>query len=397
MRILFVKDSLAWPRSSGHDVHSYHMMRALGECGHKVSLVTFAKPAPAAIEGLPLHSTITLDDTPSGKSIVDWPSTRLQERFRSYWGVGRRRIAAVRRVANDARADAVVVVGLGVLPYFMGLQGRVRVWYAADEWVLHHWSQWRVFQPRSWSNLRQMLIKGLYERAFRRVIDRVWVVSEGDQRAMRAITGIRNVDLIANGIDADYYRPSAQSTLPFSCVFWGRLDFGPNVQALQWFVGNVWPKLRTQTPEANLAVFGFNPTDAVRELTRVDGIRLIPDLPDLRDAVTQYEVAVFPFVSGGGIKNKLLEAAAMAMPIVCTPRTLSGIRTIEKVPIKVAGSAGEWVHAIRGLWANAEKRRALGDAARAWVMEEHSWNAAAEIASRGLAESLAAQAIGNPL
>ena len=34
MRFLFVKPRLAWPRSSGHDVHCYHLMKALAERGH---------------------------------------------------------------------------------------------------------------------------------------------------------------------------------------------------------------------------------------------------------------------------------------------------------------------------------------------------------------------------
>ena len=54
MRLLFVKDSLAWPRSSGHDVHSFHMMQALARLGHEVGLLTAAEPAPEAIAGLPL-------------------------------------------------------------------------------------------------------------------------------------------------------------------------------------------------------------------------------------------------------------------------------------------------------------------------------------------------------
>ena len=54
MRLLFVKETLAWPRSSGHDVHCFYMMQALSRLGHEVALVTATAPAAEAVAGLPL-------------------------------------------------------------------------------------------------------------------------------------------------------------------------------------------------------------------------------------------------------------------------------------------------------------------------------------------------------
>src|SRR5262245_25733191 len=61
VRLLFVKESLAWPRSSGHDVHCYQMMRALTRLGHAVALATAKEPAPEAVHGLNLEWRSTLD------------------------------------------------------------------------------------------------------------------------------------------------------------------------------------------------------------------------------------------------------------------------------------------------------------------------------------------------
>src|SRR5262245_30205532 len=118
VRFLFVKDTLAWPRSSGHDVHSYYMMRALTQLGHEVSLLTAAEPAQDAVRGLALTKQRTFIELEEFTREVLPPSTLspLQERFRSYWGVSRHRIQAVADLARDFRADAVIVVGLEVLP-----------------------------------------------------------------------------------------------------------------------------------------------------------------------------------------------------------------------------------------------------------------------------------------
>ena len=89
MRFLFVKEVLAWPRSSGHDVHCFHMMQALAALGHDVSLATVARPADAAVAGLSLRSKVCIGDsgTTDGDGSGPLSMTGMQERFRSYWGI----------------------------------------------------------------------------------------------------------------------------------------------------------------------------------------------------------------------------------------------------------------------------------------------------------------------
>src|SRR5271157_3453415 len=176
MRFLFVKPRLAWPRSSGHDVHCYHLMKALARSGHQLGLATVVAPEPEAVAGLPLELCRTLGDRDHDQRPS--PLTALPERFRCYWGIPPARIAAVADLAEELRADAVVVVGLDVLPYLGGVRGRQRIWYAADEWILHHLSQVRFGDRSTWGNLREAAVKGLYEHAFTPIMDRVWVVSE---------------------------------------------------------------------------------------------------------------------------------------------------------------------------------------------------------------------------
>jgi glycosyltransferase involved in cell wall biosynthesis len=392
MRLLFVKEKLAWPRSSGHDVHCSQMMRALGELGHAVALATLTPTAPEAIQGLRLERCDCLADAgcaPRNGVPVEARLSRFQERFRSYWGIDPEHIRRVGRLAHAFRADAVVVVGLNVLPYLGAVDGALRVWYAADEWAWHHLSQVRLGQPATWSNARQAVVKGLYERAYASLLDRVWVVSDTDRRAMRWVAGVRGLDVIPNGVDGDHYAPRDLTEQEQSCTFWGRLDFGPNVQALEWFCGRVWPELRRRFPGARFTIYGFQPTLPVETLARQQGVQLVPDLPDLRDEVARRQVVVVPFVSGGGIKNKLLEAASMGKAVVCSRRACLGLRHEGNgLPVMQAGSADEWVKVVSDLWAEPQRRQELGRRARQWVLSAHTWKAAARSAVEGLEWSL---------
>jgi glycosyltransferase involved in cell wall biosynthesis len=383
MRYLFVKKSLAWPRSSGHDVHSYYMMRALAQLGHEVSLATVREPTSAAIEGLSLasHRILSSDGGGSDEGVR---FTWLQERFRSYWGIEPALIRAVGRAAEDCAAEVIVVVGLDVLPYLGAVKGAKRVWYAGDEWVWHHLSQVRVTRRSTWDNLRDAAVKGLYEWSYGPLLDRAWVVSEADRRAMRRMIGCARVDLVPNGVDGDHFRPTLGPEEPWTCVFWGRLDFGPNVQALEWFCDRVWPRMRAVNPGARFTIYGFCPTDRALALASGEGVSLVPDLPDIRDEVGRHQVVVLPFVSGGGIKNKLLEAASMAKAIVCSPVASNGLRNVERAPLVVARSAAEWTEALARLWGDSDHRKRLGENARRWALENHSWEAAARAVAVGL-------------
>lgn len=404
MRFLFVKTELCFPRSSGHDVHSYEMMRALIAQGHEVALLTAAPQAPQAIEGLDLfwsddfanvneadQSTLTL--------------TKLQAKFCSYWGVSLQRVAQTAAMAEKLNVDAVVPVGLEVLPYLAGVKGRQRVWYAADEWALHHWTLFFLRRPSTWANLKTAAIKGLYERAFARCTDSVWVVSKADGKWVRRVMGRRpKVAIIPNGVDAEHFNPAHFPGIeekPKSCVFWGRLDFEPNIDAIDYFTRNVWPTVKAKHPDATLSVYGFKPGDEVRAMHKAHGFNLVADAPDIREAILQHQVVVLPFVSGAGIKNKMLEAACLQRPILVTRKALNGIDLPDMPatpdtdgqgggkPLLAMANPKQWADTLDQLWQDDAQRNALGDAARQWVLEAYTWPAAAKHAVEHLQNDVA--------
>ncbi len=387
-RVLFYKPEWSWPRASGHDVHTYHMMRAMNRHGARLALASRRPPPPEALDGLELEFSEVLECV-NGETPLAAPLRGLEERFRSYWGVPNSHIARFAELAGRFRADAVVVSGLDVLPMLGAVTSATRIWYAADEWFWHHTSQIRLHDRSTWGNARDALVKGLYERAFRNRIDRAWVVSDRDARALRLVAGVRQIDVLPNGVDADWFRPSPpDEEMPDTVAFWGRLDFGPNVQALTYFCEQVWPIVTARRPSARFSIIGFNPIAAVRALESIPGITLHRDVADLRPLVRTSSVVVFPFVSGGGIKNKFLEAAAMAKPIVCSPLTLSGLKG--RPPVLVARKPAEFAEQLVKLWTDANARAIQRAALREWVVRHHDWSTVAGQALDRLAHQPAA-------
>lgn len=387
MRLLFVKDTLAWPRTSGHDVHTYHMMQACAQLGHEVAFAFNRPPGSAATSGLGLAAQFPLRGTDGEPGELP-RGTWLQKRFRSFYGVPASALNALSSAVTAWRPDAAIIVGLDGLAYCPALAGPVRIWYAADEWVLHHLTQLEIGGAIR-THLGDALVKGVYERAHRHVVDRVWVVSRSEQLAMQWFAGMGRVDVLPNGVDGSYFHPDGEDPPSNTAVFWGRLDFGPNEQALEWFCRHVWPRVRALVHDARFTIVGFNASSLVRRLSSLPGISLETDLPDLRRTVRAHSLAVLPFVSGGGIKNKLLEAAALGLPIVCTRRATEGLRDRAAAPLSVTDDPATMADAIVELWSDAGLRRRRADAARAWVLKNHTWTATAAEAIASIDQSMA--------
>ncbi len=382
LRLLFAKQQLAYPRAQGHDIHGFNMMRSFHELGHQVGLAAFESPSARAVEGLRLDYLTTLHERDVETLPPMAPLTWVQRRFASYFGAADEDTRRLGAAVTDYRPDIVIGLGADILPYLVGSGAPRSVWYVADEWVLHYGSLARLKQPKTWGNLGTAAIWGLYERAFAGGLDRIWVVTEQDARSMRRWAGAERVDVLPNGVDSAYYTPQPVSERLRTAVFWGRLDFLPNLQALDWFCHKIWPLLHERFPDAAFRIIGFCADDRAHALTKVPGVVLTPDLPDLRGAVCEQAVVVMPFQSGGGIKNKLLEGASMGKAIVSTSVACQGLRGDPAVV--VASRPQEWVEAIARLWTDEGARRQLGADARAWVLREHSWRRTAEDAAASL-------------
>jgi glycosyltransferase involved in cell wall biosynthesis len=196
-------------------------------------------------------------------------------------------------------------------------------------------------------------------------------------------------------VDTNFYRPLDEPVTPRTAVFWGRLDFEPNIDAMSWFFSHVWADVRREVPDAAFTIIGYQPTTAIRRIAEQPGVTLLPNVEDLRPIVCRHAVVALPMINGGGIKNKLLEAAAMARPIICTPRAALDLRAKGALPLFQATRPADWVSGLIGLWNDDAQRHSLGRAAREWVSEYHSWSTPARNALRAFQQSIDARSNGH--
>jgi len=214
-------------------------------------------------------------------------------------------------------------------------------------------------------------------------------VSPGDTKRLGLIGGCKAVT-IRNGVDTDFYQPDPTvMRVPRTCAFWGDLSFEPNVDAIRWFVKKVWRHVSYNRPDAKLTIMGRRPVDAVLALADEACIEVLPDVPDLRPHLRSTSTAVMPMRCGHGIKNKLLEAAAMGMPILASPKAVNGLVFGEgRPPMTVCKGASDWIDGLDKVWNHPTQAAATGKLARQWVLDRHSWPNAA-LKMQRLLQSLA--------
>ena len=134
-----------------------------------------------------------------------------------------------------------------------------------------------------------------------------------------------------NGVDADYFSPLRDYPDPYppgvqGVVFTGAMDYWPNVDAVTWFAERIFPAIRDAVPGAQFTIVGSRPGEAVRALARQPGVVVTGSVPDVRPYLAHAACAVAPLRIARGVQNKVLEAMAMARPVVASAQAAEGIR-----------------------------------------------------------------------
>jgi glycosyltransferase involved in cell wall biosynthesis len=211
----------------------------------------------------------------------------------------------------------------------------------------------------------------------------VTCVSAEDAAALCALVPELTPVLVPNGIDVEEYTEHATRITqhvsaivngPPSVVFTGKMDYRPNVDAVLWFARQVWPHIRARRPEARFVVVGQKPTGPVQALDGRDGIEVTGAVDDARPFIAGTDVYVAPLRMGGGTRFKLLEAMALARPVVATTIGAEGFPVQPGRELLVADSPVEFARAVLGVLDDAAQAQALGRAGRAFVQAHYDWS-----------------------
>jgi sugar transferase (PEP-CTERM/EpsH1 system associated) len=198
--------------------------------------------------------------------------------------------------------------------------------------------------------------------------------SDLDTARLRRIVGDATVVTIPNGVDCEFFNATNVGTRPNSAVFVGTMNWYPNIDAMQFFLRQIWPELKTRVPNATMDIVGSNPPEELIRLAHsLPGVTIHGYLPDVRPLINSAAVFVCPIRDGGGTKLKILDAFAMKKCVVAHPIACEGIDITPGKDVVLASTPEEFVGQLSRLFENERERIDIGSAARQLVEENYSF------------------------
>ncbi|NUU01802.1 TIGR03087 family PEP-CTERM/XrtA system glycosyltransferase [Herbaspirillum robiniae] len=386
--LLFLAHRIPYPPNKGDKIRSFHLLKHLAQRYH-VHLATFIDDAAdwqyadtvkgychaahfahldgmrARLRSLPaLASTRALSlDYYRNRGLRDWVSGQLDAAPISRVLVFS---SVMAQYAQDARLKRSVVDFVDV---------------DSDKWTQYAAKKaW----PMNWVYRREGRRLLQYEQRVAAGADVSLFVSQAEAELFRGMApaSAHKIGFLNNGVDTGYFSPQHRLDNPYEetgpvMVFTGAMDYWPNIDAVQWFAGEILPLIRARHPQALFYIVGSRPSAQVQALANLPGVRVTGTVPDVRPYLAHACFAVAPLRVARGIQNKVLEAMAMGMPVLASPQAFEGISAAAGRDLLVADGAAAFAEAAVRLLQDTlpdGPRASLAASARATIEEKYGWD-----------------------
>jgi sugar transferase (PEP-CTERM/EpsH1 system associated) len=221
----------------------------------------------------------------------------------------------------------------------------------------------------------------LLERSEQRLLSEAdvhLVVSERERELLKSRSPKAEVHVVPNGVDTAAFKAtgagrSGSNEARNTLLFVGSMDYHANVDAVVWFIREIWPAVSSQFPHLSFTIAGRNPGPKVRALAS-RSVRVTGNVADVRPYYLSAAAVVVPLRVGSGTRLKILEAMAAGVPVVSTTLGSEGLDVTDGVHLLVGDSSSEFTSALIRLLRNSALAAALADASETLVAERYDWS-----------------------
>jgi len=214
-----------------------------------------------------------------------------------------------------------------------------------------------------------------WEKYFWKKTSRLVTMSEDDKRFIKNIFPDIKVNVIANGVDMDFFdKTKHQKAEKPTVLFVGQFKWLPNLEAAKFLVESIWPLIKKKVPDAQLLIVGRNPTQEILNLSKYPDVTIRSDVEDIRTVYGESNVLLAPIRNGKGTKYKVLEAMATGVPIVGTPMAAEGIAIENGKHALIGKTASELANYTSALLKDNKRAEMIAKHANKLVRETYDWN-----------------------
>jgi|SRR5882724_2910841 len=211
------------------------------------------------------------------------------------------------------------------------------------------------------------------ERTWLPLYDCLLTPSEADAQLARSISPGSNITVYPNAIPL-VARPDTPELE--MVAFSGNMAYHPNVSAVRFFHGEIWPLLRVRWPALTWRLIGKNP-HVVEKLINGDGrIEVSGPVDDAIRELGAAKVVVVPLLAGSGTRFKVIEAWAAARAVVTTSMGAEGLPARHGENLLIADDPRRFADAVSLLLTSPDLRAKMGETGRALFESEFTWESA---------------------
>ncbi len=383
MEVLFVTSTLPYPPNSGSTIRTYNLIRRLAG-DHRLHLVAYGS--------LPQDSAKVhhLGRSCASVTVVPLRETKRTPRFYlelllnllspSPFVVSRfTRPAMARAIREIVGARRLDVIHCDFLTLSLNLPEHDHPPVIA---TAHNVESviWKRYLAHERNPLKAAYIYVQYRKLlrFERKIlgrfDGIACVSEDEEEQLRRICPSARFFVVPNGVDVEHFTPVPDVEAPHHLVFTGSMDWRPNQDAVRFFLDRIYPRIKKAEPRASLSIIGRDPPASLKtEALAHEDVRVVGTVPDMRPHLASAAVYIVPLRIGGGTRLKILEAMAMARPVVSTRVGCEGLSVVPDRDLLVADSPDEFARAVLRLLGDRALAGSMGQAGHRAVREAYDW------------------------
>jgi glycosyltransferase involved in cell wall biosynthesis len=211
-------------------------------------------------------------------------------------------------------------------------------------------------------------------------VERATVVSTIERDALAAIgCDVDRIQVVPNGVEM----PAVPAVTPHGprLIYPGSVLFDANLDAVRHFVHDVFPRIRSVRPDATFWVTGATDGVDVTDLT-TPGVTFTGRLPEVESAIAGSAACVVPLRVGGGTRLKVLQAMALGVPVVATPKGIEGLELVAERDVLVGRSPDEFAAQTLRILGDPALGHAVASRARRVVRDRYDWDGIADTLDR---------------
>ncbi len=390
MKLLVVSSWFPYPPDNGSKLRAYSLLRGLSR-NHEVTLLSFSETPNHGVPGelaavcravhvvagnpfkphRPLNRHTFLSRIP--RSFVQTYSPSLQS------------------LIDDSLPSHDVAIGLqlGAALYLRKRPVLPRVFEEAEVGVLLDQFETQASPIRRLRYGATWLKYSRFVRSLVQTFERTTVVSDIERRHLaRAGCDLRKVRILPNGTDLPA-SPGAAVRRPATLIYPGALTYSANLDAVGFFLSEIWPTIKASVPETHFIVTGSTSGVTLEDLPNRDGVTFTGHVPTVDDLIGSSAACVVPLRLGGGTRLKVLNSMALGTPVVSTPKGAEGLAVRPEADILIAETADQFAAQVLRVLRDKALSDSLSAHARDTVGRLYTWSAISEQFEGVLQEAVA--------